>query len=209
MKPSIAVPLGVAGILAAIATAIANANGLFAGHPSLAYRLYGASCVLIAISIVGWAVNARHSDMEAPAQFKITPYELRSVGSMASDIFLRVKIELLHPLKVTVKCYRMELSLTGQIERPEVKSVANKWKLHSGTPSVERSQLMAPLPASLRSGRPVEGWIHFVTKRNQYELQSSRMTFFVHTSRGDGSVEIPCTSEYWNVSRHNFIVGSA
>jgi hypothetical protein len=59
MKPGIAIPLGVAGILAAIGTAIANANGLFVGHPSLAYWFWGASFVLVAVAIAGLVVNAR------------------------------------------------------------------------------------------------------------------------------------------------------
>jgi hypothetical protein len=53
MKPSIAIPLGLAGILAAIATAIANANGLFAGHPHLSYWFYGCSFILIVVALVG------------------------------------------------------------------------------------------------------------------------------------------------------------
>jgi hypothetical protein len=61
MRPAIAIPLGVAGILAAIGTAYGNANGLFAGHPSLAYWFYSASFVMLALSIAGWILSARHS----------------------------------------------------------------------------------------------------------------------------------------------------
>jgi hypothetical protein len=57
MKPRIAIPLGVAGILAAIGTTIANANGLFAGHPSLAYWFWAASLVLLVIAIAGWLLG--------------------------------------------------------------------------------------------------------------------------------------------------------
>jgi hypothetical protein len=59
MKPTIAIPLGVAGILSAIGTAFANANGLFVGHPSLAYWFWGASFALIAFAIVGSVVNSK------------------------------------------------------------------------------------------------------------------------------------------------------
>ena len=59
MKPGIAIPLGVAGILAAIGTAIANANGMFAGHPSSAYWFWGASFGLIIVAIAGWIFNSQ------------------------------------------------------------------------------------------------------------------------------------------------------
>jgi hypothetical protein len=59
MKPGIAIPLGVAGILAAIGTAIANANGLFGGRPSLAYWFWSASFALIIVAIAGWVVNSK------------------------------------------------------------------------------------------------------------------------------------------------------
>jgi sugar phosphate permease len=57
MKPQVPILLGVAGILAAIGTAIANANGLFVGHPHLAYVFYTAAFILIAVSIIGWIAN--------------------------------------------------------------------------------------------------------------------------------------------------------
>lgn len=89
---------------------------------------------------------------------------------------MRAKVELATPIEVTVDAYSVELSLNGLTETPEVRSVANKWRLHDGTPSKPRSQPMTPLPLSLRSGHPVEGWIHFLTTRNQYELESSTIT---------------------------------
>ena len=101
----------------------------------------------------------------APAQFKITPYELRNLGS-GHEIFLRAKVELLAPIEISVDGYSVELSLNGLIEKPEVRSVTNKWRLHDGTPSMPKSHPMEPLPARLRSGHPAEGWIHFITSRN-------------------------------------------
>lgn len=145
----------------------------------------------------------------APAQLTITPYELRSSDSMrveGRDIFLRAKVELVTPIEVTVDAYSVELSLNGLTETPEVRSVADKWRLHDGTPSKPQSQPMAPLPVSLRSGHPVEGWIHFLTTRNQYELESSTMTVFVHTPRGDGYVKFQPVRGYWLSSGRNFIM---
>lgn len=140
-----------------------------------------------------------------PATLTVTPCELRNCGSTGSDIFLRAKVELLTPIDVAVDGYSVEISLNELIETPEVKSVA-KWRLHDGTPSMPRSQPMAPLPASLRSGHPVEGWIHFLTTRSQYELESSHMTLFVHTSRGDGNVQFTPGRGYWLSSGQNFIM---
>lgn len=71
MKPGIAIPLGVAGILAAIGPPIpiTNANGLFGGHPFLAYCFWGASFALIIVAIVGWVVNSKRekkNDLRLP-----------------------------------------------------------------------------------------------------------------------------------------------
>jgi len=65
MKPRIAIPLGVAGILAAIGTSIANANGLFAGHPSLAYWFWAASLAMIVIAVAGWLFGSDTSSFHS------------------------------------------------------------------------------------------------------------------------------------------------
>jgi hypothetical protein len=52
--------------LAAIGTAIANTNGLFLGHPSLAYWFWGASFALIAVAIAGWVVNSKRETKHDP-----------------------------------------------------------------------------------------------------------------------------------------------
>jgi hypothetical protein len=70
MKPKIAIPLGVAGILAAIGTTIANANGLFAGHPSLAYWFWAASLVMIAIAVAGWIFGSDASSFHSSERAK-------------------------------------------------------------------------------------------------------------------------------------------
>lgn len=82
MKPSIAIPLGIGGILAAIGTTIANANGLFAGHPSLAYWFWGASAISITVSTVGGflgRVKARHI-IPPPAPPASAPPNLMLLG---------------------------------------------------------------------------------------------------------------------------------
>lgn len=50
MNPRIPVLVGMAGSLIAIGTAVANANGLFTGHPHLAYWFYGAALILIGVA---------------------------------------------------------------------------------------------------------------------------------------------------------------
>src|ERR1035437_3262275 len=99
----------------------------------------------------------------------------------------------------------MELSFGGLIEIPEVRNDAHRFRLHDGTPSTPRSQPMTPFPVSLRSGHPIEAWIHFLTPRSQYELESSRMTVFVHTPRGDGYVQFHPARNYWLSSGQNLI----
>lgn len=75
MKPSIAVPLGVAGILAAIGATIANTNGLFAGHPSLAYWFWGASLVLVVIAIAGWLLGRDKAHLSPSPPQTITQHQ--------------------------------------------------------------------------------------------------------------------------------------
>jgi hypothetical protein len=58
MKPKVAIPLALAGMLAGAAITIANANGWFAGHPHLFYLCAGGAVALIAIAVGGAAIDA-------------------------------------------------------------------------------------------------------------------------------------------------------
>jgi hypothetical protein len=59
MKNIVPVILGVAAIVAAIATAVVNANGGFAGRAYLAPRLYALSTVLFALALIIAVYNSR------------------------------------------------------------------------------------------------------------------------------------------------------
>jgi hypothetical protein len=98
---------------------------------------FGAAVVMLLVASA-WAWHDEHThslELEGeiedlrrlPAQFEITPYEIRSSGT-GRDIFLRAKV-----------------SLAGIIEQPEVTSVAGRWRLHDGTPSIPRSE---PMPVN-------------------------------------------------------------
>lgn len=52
MNPKIPIYIGVDGILATIGTAIANANGVFLGHPHLMYWFYAGSIALIITAMI-------------------------------------------------------------------------------------------------------------------------------------------------------------
>ena len=86
MKPKIAIPLGVAGILAAIGTAIANANGLLSGHPFLAYWLYGASLLLIVISVGGAVADWLRSRTNSPVSPSSVATPASPVNISISDV---------------------------------------------------------------------------------------------------------------------------
>jgi hypothetical protein len=137
---------------------------------------------------------------KSPARFEITGRELLSFGPYAQDILLRAEIELVTPVELAVERYSVELSLDGSKENPAVIDDVHKWKLPSDSLD-SPSQPLVALPANLRSGHPVEGWIHFVTTRNQYEVRSGRMRLLAHSSRGSDYGDIPCSTEYWNVRR--------
>jgi hypothetical protein len=158
--------------------------------------------------IFGWPFPPKTRNEEAeksPTQFRIIGCELRSCGSHGRDIFLRAKVELVTPVELAIEGYSVELSRGGTTESSTVIDDVRKWRLLSRSQNPPSSQGLAALPVSLRSGHPVEGWIHFATTKNQYEVQSGQMRLFVHSSRGDGFADIPCSSEYWNVTQENFL----
>lgn len=87
MKPSIAVPLGIGGILAAIGTSIASTNGLFAGHPYLAYWFWAASSAMIAIAVAGW-LRGRIKEPIKDSETKTHPpinIHLENIGNPVHD----------------------------------------------------------------------------------------------------------------------------
>jgi hypothetical protein len=143
----------------------------------------------------------------APAQFKIRPIELRRNDPHSTrkrDVFVQAKVELITPIEVDVVGYALELSRDGVIEELEVGNDVSEWNLYID--SSFDSVPMRPLPRRLRSGQGAEGWVHFLTERTNYELESGRLRLSIQTSRGDGNVEIPCTSEYWNPTRTTIVM---
>lgn len=144
------------------------------------------------------ALNREIGNLRAvPAKVTIKPIELRRCDS--GDCFLQAKIELETPLEADVDGYSMEFSRNGVIETLPVFDDVPKWGLLINN-SFDAADML-PFPRKLRSGDGKEGWIHFKTKKNNYEMESGRLRLTVHTSRGSGNKEIPCTSEYWNPTR--------
>ncbi|MGB8583761.1 MAG: hypothetical protein WCD47_23305 [Candidatus Sulfotelmatobacter sp.] len=74
MKPEIAFPLAVGGILAALGTTIANANGLFSGHPRWAFLSYAVSIILIALATFGWIRNRKKEALKSEPEDKDRPH---------------------------------------------------------------------------------------------------------------------------------------
>jgi len=135
---------------------------------------------------------------------KVTPYELQRTlrlhGKVGGcHIFVRAKVELLEPMRVTVTKYRMELSRDGSLDAPEFRRDIDRWEITDWSRDPIPHEEMRPLPMELNCGEPVEGWAHFVTERSDQELDRSLVRLFVHTSKGTGSAEIPAGPEYWNV----------
>jgi hypothetical protein len=52
MNPKIPIAIGVAGMLVAVGTSMANINGSFAGHPHLAYWFYAGAGALIVVAVL-------------------------------------------------------------------------------------------------------------------------------------------------------------
>jgi hypothetical protein len=206
MKPIIAVPLGVAGILAGIGTAIANANGWFIGHPHLVYWCWGGSFIFIVVAVVGWIFNACHTGETVEIEF--TSYELHRTPEprQLTSIFLRVKIELAGVRRTIITRYRMELSCVGVVVNPEFRDDVDKFEITDWSRDPIPHDDMRPLPKELSSGNPVEGWVHFITDWNENKLYRSYVRLFADTARGSGSLEIRPGREYWNAVQNRMIV---
>lgn len=191
--------------MAGIGTAIANNNGLFAGHPSWAYWFYGMSALLLACSIVGWIVNAKHST--GIAEIKFTGYELHRTPepNQLTSIFLRTKIELSGVAQATVTSYRMELSHLGVLTLPKFRDDVDRFEITDWSRDPIPHDDLRPLPTQLRSGNPVEGWVHFVTDWNQNQLYGSYVRLFADTAYGSGHLELRPGREYWNVVPNRII----
>jgi len=205
VKPEIAIPLGVAGILAAIGTAIANANGWFVGHPHLVYLCWGGSGALIVAAIA----IAIFGTKPVPATIKVSPCELHSTASLRREehhIFLRAKIELIGARRTVVRRYRMELSRAGVLSSPTFRDDVGKWEITDWSQWPIPHDDVRPLPTKLTAGNLVEGWVHFVTNLPPRELQSSLVRFFADTSCGTGTADIPAGREYWNAVPNRMIL---
>lgn len=178
--------------------------------------LAAAAVMLFLAEALAW--NDQHKESAAlegevkrlklvPAQFKIRPIELRRNAPNSTnkrDVFVQVKVELVVPIEVDVNGYSLELSRDGVIEEMEPGNDVSEWDLYND--SSFESNPMRGFPKKLRSGQGVEGWLHFCTERNNYEIESGRLRLTVHSSQGDANVEIPCSSGYWNPTRTTIVM---
>jgi hypothetical protein len=180
-----------------------EAYGIYHGAmpaTTLFWRCVWIAFVLSAFTVIGedwWDRRILSAEIrelkQVPAQFKLRPIQLRRndpVSKRKRDVFLQVKVELVTPLEILVDGYSMEFSRDGVIETLELGDSVDHWVLYDSS-SLIRSESMQSLSNKLRSGRGSEGWIHFLTERTNYELESGRLRFTVHSHRGDANAEVP------------------
>jgi len=146
-----------------------------------------------------------------PAKIKVTTYELQRTLRLhgkkeGRHVFLRAKLELMEPLQATVTKYRMELARDGVFENLEFQDDLARWEITDWSQDPIPHDEMRPLPTRLKCGDLVEGWVHFVTDRNNQELDRSRVRLFVDTPLGTGSAEIAAGHEYWNVIANRMVM---
>ena len=178
--------------------------------------LVAAVAMLLVASALAW--NDEHKKSLAledevkrlnlvPAQFKISPIELRRNDPSTTkkrNIFVLAKVELISPAEVDVYQYILEFSKDGIVEELEAGNDVGEWILYvMGSP---KNESMRARPKKFRSGQGAEGWVHFLTARSNYELDAGRLRLSVNSSAGDGHVEIPCASEYWNPTRTTIVM---
>ncbi len=86
--------MGVVGVLTAIGTAITNANGVFNGHPSLAYWFYGAAVVLVIVALV--LAQKKTDQLRAHAEQSLTQ-SLANVGNPVQKTELHIHTPIAAP----------------------------------------------------------------------------------------------------------------
>jgi hypothetical protein len=82
MKPKIAIPLALAGMFSGASVSAANANGWFAGHPSLFYLCAVGAGVMILVSVIGAVIDAtRKPKNEAQHPLAHVENRLENIGN--------------------------------------------------------------------------------------------------------------------------------
>jgi hypothetical protein len=139
-----------------------------------------------------------------PAKVKFTFYELdrspRSQGEIGRHVFIRLKLELLEPIQVSIDNFKMKFSHDGVIDIPQFVDDLAEWEATNWNSPILHQEL-PKLPTTLTAGEPREGYAHFVTEQGDRYLDRCFLRFFVYTSRGVCSDELrppPPGVEYWN-----------
>ena len=183
MKPNIAIPLGVAGILAAIGTTIANANGMFSGHPSLAYWFWGGSLALIAIAVIGWVADwrklkAKTSPHEAPADdLRVEPLAFKrglKIIDISTETVIFLKLSILSDDDTGIKEMGIICEINGQVFSGKPMADLSEWFVQTPFNSpefiyktseehcLEKLSLWETIQqAGLKSGLVKRGWVGF------------------------------------------------
>jgi hypothetical protein len=95
MKPKVAIPLALAGMLAGAAITIANANGWFAGHLYLFYLCAGGAVALIAIALGGAVIDAlKKSKTEAETPRIHIENRLENIGNPVVQVDHGPKLDI-------------------------------------------------------------------------------------------------------------------
>jgi hypothetical protein len=82
------------------------------------------------------------------------------------DIFVAVRIELKQPAKASVATYVMEFSLHAKPIAIEAVKDLDSWMLNIWKPTGNLAEAeFNPLADQIKRGKPIEGWLHFVSPR--------------------------------------------
>jgi hypothetical protein len=124
-------------------------------------------------------------------------------GEWRFDIFLRARVELEEPRKITVDTYKFELSMFGLPEIPELRNDLDEWQLLIFEPVSDgvgwTEHGLPVLPMELKSGEPAEGWLHFVTRKTRPQfLDQSIPRLIAQTPHGSQYGEHPADKLIWN-----------
>lgn len=181
-------------------------------HPAAILRPLLGTLILCALGLLVLVVHAYLETRPVePAQITVAIKELHRRSIVDShrqqtgfDLFLRARVELVYPAKISLLQYKLELSRHGELETPQPLHDLERWRVLNLEPGDQDFDVQ-PLPLDLKSHEPVEGWLHFVTATTQEKrLEESAIRLIARTEHGSGNGEHPADAHIWNQRRLMF-----
>jgi hypothetical protein len=121
-------------------------------------------------------------------------------GEMSWDVFLNARVELRNPLSLAVLRYTLQLLRHGKTVSLEVEPDISRWEMNLWTPTRVTAIELAELPRQLKSGEPVEGWLHFIVEQATHKaLDECRVRLLADVGNSTSYGEQEADSRIWSL----------